>query len=111
MKYRDYIHDAYTKALKAGIRYALGTDGQHGEMAYELEKLVEFGVSPVDALKAATASASELCAVEDKVGTLESDKFADMVVIDGDPTLDISHIRKVKAVYKGGVKLNPNMEW
>ena len=111
VKYRDYIHDAYTKALKAGIRYALGTDGQHGEMAYELEKLVEFGVSPVDALKAATASASELCAVEDKVGTLESDKFADMVVIDGDPTLDISHIRKVKAVYKGGVKLNPNMEW
>lgn len=111
VKYRDYIHDAYTKALKAGIRYALGTDGQHGEIAYELEKLVEFGVSPVDALKAATASASELCSVEDKVGTLESNKYADIVVIDGDPTSNISHIRKVKAVYKGGVKLNPNMEW
>lgn len=111
VKYRDYIRDAYTKALKAGIRYALGTDGQHGEMAYELEKLVEFGVSPVDALKAATVSASELCAVEDKVGTLESNKYADIVVIDGDPTSDISHIRRVKAVYKGGVRINRNMEW
>lgn len=111
VKYRDSIRTAYQKVLKAGLKYGLGTDAQHGEFAFELENLVGFGVSPLEALKAATSNAARLCGVEDKVGTLEPGKFADIITIKGDPLSNISDIRKVNAVYKGGRPMNQISTW
>lgn len=104
-KYRDDIDQAYRKAIKAGIKYAVGTDGLHGELFFELEKLVEFGVSPINAIKAATSNAALMCNVEDKVGTLNPGKFADLIVIDGQPFENIKDVRNIIAVYKGGSKI------
>ncbi|MBD2843812.1 amidohydrolase family protein [Paenibacillus sp. IB182496] len=101
-QHRDYIREAYRKAVHSSLQYGVGTDGQHGEIAFELETLVELGVKPVIALRAATSQAAKLCGVDDKVGALQPGMLADLAVVNGDPTERISDIRRIQAVYKGG---------
>lgn len=111
VKYRDTIRNAYTKAVHSGLRYTLGTDGQHGEFAFELESLVTYKVEPVKALQAATTEAACMCGVDDKVGSIETGKFADILVVNGDPLTDIRDIRKVTAVFKGGRRIDDVSQW
>ncbi len=111
-KYRQIIRHAYQKALDAGIRIGLGTDGLHGELSYEIESLAELDhVTAVRALTAATADAAALCGVDDKVGALEAGKLADVLVLDGDPTEDIKNIEKVYRVFLGGKVVNDISAW
>jgi len=98
--------DSFRRAAAAGVRIAMGTDCgivPHGENLRELELMVERGLSPAEALVAATSSAAALLGVGDVVGTIEPGKRADLVVVDGDP-LDVRGLRgRIEAVYQDGV--------
>lgn len=111
VKFRDDVRAAYAKAVHSGLRYGLGTDGNHGGFWYELETLVGFNVSPLKALQAATTEAACLCGVDDKIGSLAAGKYADILVVEGDPLVTIGDIRKVKAIYKGGKAIDKVSLW
>jgi imidazolonepropionase-like amidohydrolase len=74
----------------------------HGDNARELELLVEYGLSPVQALRAATSTAARVLHLDDRVGTIRAGTLADLVSVEGDPTRDISALRKVRLVIKDG---------
>ena len=80
--------DSFRRAVAAGVKVALGTDSgvtPHGRNLAELELMAKGGMSPAQALAAATSSAAELLGVAGELGTLEPGKRADVVVVDGDP--------------------------
>ena len=64
--------------------------------------MVKFGMTPVQAIRAATMGAATLMGWEDRIGSLETGKFADIVAVSGDPTIDITELERVKFVMKGG---------
>ena len=77
----------------------------HGENAYDLELLVRAGLTPMEAIVAATKIGSEVLDMADEIGTVEEGKLADLVVVDGDPLADIKVLQdlsKIKKVIKGG---------
>ena len=94
----------FQKALKAGVKIACGGDSNPVDdfTFSEIEHLVKAGMTEMDALIAATRTSAELCGVKDRLGTVETGKIADLVVISEDPLEDISNIRKTKLVFKGG---------
>jgi imidazolonepropionase-like amidohydrolase len=100
---REVVTRNFPRVLASGVRFAVGTDSMHGLMSFELEMLVRFGVSPKDALVAATRRGAEACRVEREVGTLEPGKRADLIAVDGDPLADITAMRRVVLVMKDGV--------
>ena len=74
----------------------------HGDNARELELMVAYGMAPVDALKSATSGAARILHLEDRIGRIREGFLADIVAVDGDPTRDISALRRVRFVMKGG---------
>jgi imidazolonepropionase-like amidohydrolase len=108
----DSHKDAFQKAYRMGINIATGTDlgsvstdrvGLLGEGLFsEIELMVKYGMAPMDAIKSATHTSARNLGVEKVVGTLQKDKLADLVIIDGNPLEDISHIRRVWRVMKEG---------
>ena len=96
------------KVLEAGVKVGAGTDAgghQHYINARELQCLVEAGMSPMQALQAATGWAAECLGIERDVGTLEPGKVADIVVVEGDPLQDITvlqDLQRIKLVFKEG---------
>jgi imidazolonepropionase-like amidohydrolase len=97
--------DMFRNAVKAGIRVSFGTDAAvypHGQNAKEFKLMVDLGMSPIDALRSATASDAELLGIAQKVGTLEKGKLADVIAMAGDPTADITATERVLFVMKEG---------
>ncbi|HEV8255249.1 MAG TPA: amidohydrolase family protein [Vicinamibacteria bacterium] len=95
----------FRKAVRMGLKIAFGTDSAvspHGLNAKEFALLVEHGMSPVAALRAATSVDAELLGLETRIGTLEAGKQADIVAVPGDPLADIRATEKVRFVMKGG---------
>lgn len=95
----------FQRALHAGVKIAFGTDqgvAPHGENAMEFSYMVEAGMSPMVAFKAATIEAAKLLGVEKDLGTIEPGKFADLVAVPGDPLADIKVVMKPSFVMKGG---------
>jgi imidazolonepropionase-like amidohydrolase len=96
------------KALAAGVRIVAGTDaGGHGHPrnAMELSCLVKAGLSPMQALRAATGWAAECLGMEADIGTVQAGRLADLVVVDGDPLADIALLERpdqILLVLKGG---------
>jgi imidazolonepropionase-like amidohydrolase len=93
----------FKAALDAGVTILSGSDVgtfAHGDNARELETMVDYGMSPANALKAATSVAGQVLHMD--IGTVKSGMLADLIAIDGDPTRDISAIRRVTFVMKGG---------
>jgi imidazolonepropionase-like amidohydrolase len=93
----------FKAALDAGVTILSGSDVgtfAHGDNARELETMVDFGMSPVNALKAATSVAGQVLHMD--IGVVKSGMLADLIAIEGDPTKDISAIRRVTFVMKGG---------
>lgn len=102
------IHeDTFRRAMKAGVKIAFGTD--IGGFAWtitpakEFSYMVKWGLTPAQAIRSATVTASELMGMQDQVGTIEPGKFADIIAVTGDPLADISVLEKVDFVMKGGV--------
>ncbi len=100
------IKEAVTKAHKAGVKIAFGTDSgvsDHGINAREFVLLVGAGLSPTETLIAATTSAADLLGLSDQIGTIEKGKDADLIAVAGDPTVDVATLLDVKAVMRAGV--------
>ncbi len=99
------MQQSFRKAHEAGVKIAFGTDTgvtPHGENAHEFELLVANGMKPMEAIVAATRSAAALLGRDKDLGTVELGKLADLAAFDGDPTGDVSVLKKPVAVVKGG---------
>jgi imidazolonepropionase-like amidohydrolase len=105
---REHHIESLRRAFAAGVKIAAGTDaGGHGHPrnALEIECLVNAGLSPLQALRAATGWAAECLGREHEFGTVEKGKLADLVVIDGDPLADVTILQNpecIALVLKGG---------
>lgn len=89
---------SFKNALRDGIKIAMGTDAGtpfnfHGENAQELERMVAFGMSPMQAILAATSAASRLIGIQHQVGTIEQGKLADLLLFEGNPLRHIEQLR------------------
>ncbi|GGK86954.1 metal-dependent hydrolase family protein [Streptomyces flaveus] len=113
MRWSGITKENISAAIADGLRIAMGTDAAicpHGQNLRELTHLVSLGMSPMDAIAAGTRVAAELLGLDERLGTLEPGKAADIVVCDGDPVADISlladptHIRCV--IQQGVVRKN-----
>jgi imidazolonepropionase-like amidohydrolase len=96
----------FARAHRAGLKIAFGTDtgvSGHGDNAQEFVLMVADGMTPMEAIKSATSSAAALIGAEKDIGTVGPGKYADLVAVPGDPLADISLVRRVSFVMKGGV--------
>ena len=97
--------DALRKAVPAGVKIAFGTDAgvsKHGRNADEFELLVKHGMTPATAIQAATVNAADLLGLAGEVGSLEPGKAADIIAVAGDPLADVTVLKRVGFVMKGG---------
>lgn len=95
----------FAKAVKAGARMAFGTDAgvyPHGDNARQFAYMVKYGMTPMQAIEAATRDAAELIGWPDRVGTVAPGRFADLVAVAGDPLEDVRVLEHVGFVMKGG---------
>lgn len=96
----------FRKAVAAGVRIAYGTDSgvyPHRDVARQLPYMVRYGMTPMQALHAATLSAAELMRWEDRVGSIAVGKYADIVAVPGDVLANLQALENVGFVMKGGV--------
>ena len=104
----DLEKTAFQKALKKHVKIALGTDAggfdwKEVNQAKEFEYYVDYGMTPMQALRTGTVAAADLLGWSDTSGTVEPGKWADIVAVSGDPLKDITEVERVKFVMKGGV--------
>jgi imidazolonepropionase-like amidohydrolase len=97
---------SFRAALDAGVTICFGGDVgvfSHGDNVRELEAMVEYGMTPLAALRSATSVNARIFHLDDQLGRIAPGLLADLVAVDGDPTKDISATRRVKLVMQGGV--------
>jgi imidazolonepropionase-like amidohydrolase len=109
---REIQKASFQRALKAGAKIvfavnATGAHGKqagpyHGEEAMEFATMVEYGMTPLQAIRAATSVAAENIGWGDRVGSIEKGKYADLVAVAGDPASDVTELERVRFVMKGG---------
>jgi imidazolonepropionase-like amidohydrolase len=102
----EAINQTVKRAVAKGVKIGMGTDAAvypHGRNPEEFHMLVDLGISPIDALRAGTSVDAELLGIQNRVGTLEAGKLADVVVIPGDPIQNIRQVEKITFVMKEGV--------
>lgn len=106
-----YARETIELAKSAGVKIALGTDAAmplvfHGDNAHEFELMVEYGLTPMEAIVAGTRNAADNIGLLDEIGTIEVGKAADLVAVNGDPLTEISILRdaeRIETVMKAGV--------
>src|SRR5260370_13970106 len=103
----DLEKAAFQKARKRGVKIALGTDAGGSDwrelnQAKEFEYYVNYGMTPMQAIRSGTVVSAELLGWSGKMGTIEAGKWADLVAVSGDPLKDITELQRVKFVMKGG---------
>jgi imidazolonepropionase-like amidohydrolase len=97
--------EVFQKAMKLGVKIAFGTDVgafEHGTQARELVRMVDYGMPPLEAIRAATVRGAELLRLEKEIGTVAAGKAADVIAVEGDPLKDIAVLTRVAFVMKGG---------
>jgi imidazolonepropionase-like amidohydrolase len=102
---RPIVRESLSKAVEAGLNVAVGTDGLVGKLAHEVRFLTEIGMSPLEAIRAATLQGARLMAAEGEIGSLQVGKRADIISVAGDPLEDISALSEVRLVMKNGRRL------
>ena len=102
----DLERKAFGLALKKGVKIAYGTDaGGYAwteNQAKELDYMVKYGMTPMQAIQSATTVAAELLQAENDMGSVEPGRFADIIAVENDPLADITELQRVKFVMKGG---------
>jgi len=104
----DGIRDkkaSFKRALTAKVTICAGSDVgvfAHGDNARELELMVEYGMPPLDVLKAATAGNARIFHLDDRLGQVKPGLLADLIAVEGDPSLQIADLREIRLVMKGG---------
>ena len=98
---------SFQRALNAGVKIAFGANAassaeDHGAQAREFEFMVRYGMTPAQALRTATAMGAELMGWQDRIGTIEKGKYADVIAVAGNPLDDITEMERVRFVMKGG---------
>jgi imidazolonepropionase-like amidohydrolase len=97
--------DNFRKAWRGGDKMAFGTDAgvyPHGDNARQFHYMVQYGMTPMQAIQAATINAADLLGWKDRIGSVSSGKFADIIAVKGDPTADPAVLTRVNFVMKGG---------
>jgi imidazolonepropionase-like amidohydrolase len=103
--------ESFRRAVQAGVKLAFGTDAgvyPHGWNGKQFAKMVQWGMTPMQAIQAATTSAADLLGWSDRVGSVQAGRYADLVAVDGDPLKDITELERVRFVMKGGVVYREN---
>ena len=93
-------------AFASGVKVGFGTDAAvypHGLNAHEFAVMVKLGLTPLQAIQAATVNDADLLGWSDKIGVIEPNHYADIIAVDGDPVQDVTTLERVKFVMKGGV--------
>jgi len=104
----DAQREGFEKAVKAGVKVAFGTDSgvyPHGWNGRQLPYMVRFGMTSMQAVQSATIVAAELMGWDDRIGSVEPGKLADLVAVEGDALEDLARLTDVAFVMKGGVVL------
>ncbi|MDM4767417.1 amidohydrolase family protein [Pelomonas sp. SE-A7] len=97
--------DSFAKAWKAGATMAFGSDSgvyPHGDNAKQFAYMVKYGMTPMQAIQAATFKAAKLMGWDAQIGSLKAGKLADLIAVDGDPLADVNRLTQVDFVMKGG---------
>ncbi len=98
--------ESFRKAVKAGAKVVFGTDAAiypHGDNARQFSRMVQFGMTPLQAIRAATSLAAEALGKPEELGCLSAGCAADLIAVTGDPLADVSVLEDVEFVMKGGV--------
>lgn len=98
------MEKSFKKALAAGVKigYGSGGDGNNVNALEHIVIFVKWGMTPAQSLQTATSTAAEVLGWQDRVGSVEKGKFADLIAVSGDPLADITEIQRIKFVMKGG---------
>ncbi|MFM7433817.1 MAG: amidohydrolase family protein, partial [Gammaproteobacteria bacterium] len=99
------IQGTFAKAYKAGVKIVFGTDtgvSAHGDNGREFVLMVEAGMPPMETIKSATSVAAKFLEIDDRLGSVQTGKIADLVAVPGDPLADISAMRRVHFVMMDG---------
>jgi imidazolonepropionase-like amidohydrolase len=102
--------DNFRKAYRAGVRMVFGSDAgvmPHGDAGKQFATMVQFGMTPVDAIRAATLNAAQAMGQEADVGQIAVGRYADLVAVEGDPLVNVRLLEKPAAVVKGGKRIEP----
>jgi hypothetical protein len=105
IRWRISITGQSLRPVPRGVKIAFGTDAgvsKHGRNADEFELMVKFGMTPMQAIHAATVNAAALLGLDKEIGTLEPGKQADLIAVSGDPLKDVTVLKQVSFVMKGG---------
>jgi imidazolonepropionase-like amidohydrolase len=97
--------DNFRKAHKAGVKMVFGSDAgvmPHGEIGKQFKTMVDYGMSPLEAIQAATRNGAQALGREKDVGAIAVGRYADIIAVDGDPLANVRELESVDAVVKGG---------
>ena len=98
----QYQSQAFHRALQHRIRIAFGLDDDPDFLPNEFSAMVKAGLTPIEAIQAATIHAAELLRLSDELGSIQAGKFADIIAVSGDPTTDITALENVVFVMRNG---------
>ena len=100
--------ESFKLALDSGVTIASGSDVgvfSHGDNARELEIMVAYGMKPIDAVRSATSVDAKVLHMDTQIGRVATGLLADIIAVDGDPTVDIKALRQIKLVMKNGQRV------
>ena len=103
--------ESFRRAVEAGVTMVMGTDAgvyPHGDNVKQLSRMVEFGMTPMQAIQAATINSAKLLKQQDNIGSISVGRFADIVGVEGDPLQDISLLESASFVMKDGRVIKQN---